>query len=262
MILWRAIEAQVLSKVRTYFQDSMLDLGCGDGKFSSIFFGSNANIAVGCDLSAGSLRQAKAKGIYRALTLSDARILPYKDESFSTVFSNSVIEHITNDESVLKEVARALKPCGRFVFTVPSVNLCNYLYYPRVYRRRGNHKRAEAYIDWLNRRLEHRHYHSLSEWRSLLQRVGLRMIYARYYSSSSVVHFWDRLTFWATRKIGPHELNAILSSIRPIRLISKIMRVIFVPVLRKYYESEKAQTDKNKDEGGALLIIAEKVNTR
>jgi len=46
--------------------------------------------------------------------------IPKPDESFSTVMSYSVLEHIEDLEPVLKEVHRLLKTNGKFYVTLPT----------------------------------------------------------------------------------------------------------------------------------------------
>lgn len=45
--------------------------------------------------------------------------LPFKDNSLDGVFLNNVLEHVARTETVIGEAHRALKPGGRFIFTVP-----------------------------------------------------------------------------------------------------------------------------------------------
>ena len=45
--------------------------------------------------------------------------LPFEDASFDYVVSFQVIEHIENDIDVVREVARVLRPGGKFVVTTP-----------------------------------------------------------------------------------------------------------------------------------------------
>ncbi len=259
MALWRAIEATNLLEFKSYFREPILDLGCGNGTFSSIVFslGAYYNI-VGCDISTEAVKEAKSKKIYRDVTVCDATNLPFKNASFFTVLSNCVLEHIHDDEIVLKEVARVLKPGGKFIFTVPSIHFVNYLYYPNILKYENDHKKAESYIESLNKRLAHHHYRSLSHWNSLLKTVGLEIIHAKYYLTSPVCQIWDRLNYWATRKIGFWELHIILSSRKLRPLVKHPLKKIFVPLLRKYYRLEQINQNK-KEEGGGLLIIAEKI---
>ena len=47
--------------------------------------------------------------------------LNFDDNTFDAVFSFQVIEHIDNDSEYLKEIARVLKPGGKFICTTPNI---------------------------------------------------------------------------------------------------------------------------------------------
>jgi SAM-dependent methyltransferase len=50
----------------------------------------------------------------------DARRLPFPDHTFDVVITSEVLEHIQDDVAAIHEMARVLKPGGRFAATVPS----------------------------------------------------------------------------------------------------------------------------------------------
>lgn len=53
-------------------------------------------------------------------TVSEAGdALPFPDDFFGLVFAFEVLEHIEDDESLLAQIARVLKPGGQFVMSVP-----------------------------------------------------------------------------------------------------------------------------------------------
>ena len=58
--------------------------------------------------------------MYRSVMFASATVLPYADASFNTVISNCVIEHIPDNDAVLAEIFRVLRPGGVFATTLPS----------------------------------------------------------------------------------------------------------------------------------------------
>ena len=52
--------------------------------------------------------------------IADARRLPYEENRFDVVFSDNVLEHLEDPESVFREVARVLRPGGVFLFKTPN----------------------------------------------------------------------------------------------------------------------------------------------
>jgi ubiquinone/menaquinone biosynthesis C-methylase UbiE len=256
--LWRAIEARLFAKIE--FVPPILDLGCGDGIFSYILFkDKSVKIDAGCDISEEAISRARNLGIYKELKIADATNLPYDNNYFSTVFSNCVLEHIKNETMVLKEVSRVLKPNGKFIFTVPSDMFNKYLY--KINIKKGNVKKAIYYIDKLNRRLEHFHYHSIKEWKQLLSENGLFIVQYHYYLPEPVVEIWSILMKIFTKNLLGRESFTWIKNSRYTRIIgidkifSLINPFIFEKLLVKYYMMDCDENTK----GGGLFIVAQKI---
>ena len=114
--LVRAVEA-------VYYQDislpaPVLDVGCGDGHFSSLTF--DRKIDVGLDPWHAPIHEAQKRTTYRSLVEADAASVPFPTGYFASAFSNSVLEHIQEIDAVLAGVARVLKPGAPFYFCVPN----------------------------------------------------------------------------------------------------------------------------------------------
>jgi SAM-dependent methyltransferase len=92
--------------------ERILDLGCGDGRLT-LAAGENGARMSGVDLSPDLAAAARARGL--DVQVADAIALPYPDASFDAVLSNAALHWMRQPEPVLEEVARVLKPGGRFV---------------------------------------------------------------------------------------------------------------------------------------------------
>jgi SAM-dependent methyltransferase len=82
----------------------------------------------------------RANPFLSAAALADGRGLPFAAGSFDLVTANMVLEHLPDPDAVFAEVARILKPGGRFVFVTPNLGhpavwLISVLLAPEVRRR-------------------------------------------------------------------------------------------------------------------------------
>lgn len=91
--------------------ERILDLGCGDGRLTVRLLESGADV-FGIDASPGQVHAARARGI-NAKTV-DATALNINAE-FDAVFSNAVLHWVSDIDTVIGGVFRALRPGGRFV---------------------------------------------------------------------------------------------------------------------------------------------------
>lgn len=118
---FRTIE--LVEYIEMHFDEPVVDLGCGEGRFAAVLFGEDKVRLVGVDLSLSDLRKAKELGIYDSVVLSDVRVLPIRDNTVATFLSNSVLEHVPHFESAVREVARCLRPGGAFYSTFVTENI-------------------------------------------------------------------------------------------------------------------------------------------
>lgn len=97
----------------------ILELGCGGGLMAEEYARRGATV-TGIDRSVPSLRVARShaseSGLPIRYTGSVAERLPFPDAAFDAVVSADVLEHVESVEQVIAEVARVLRPDGRFVY--------------------------------------------------------------------------------------------------------------------------------------------------
>ena len=252
--LWRAVELRTAAEEA--YPRPLLDLGCGDGLIAGTLFGLGG-VDVGLDPWAEQVRKAARSGVYRWVQQADGHRMPYADGTFATVFSNSVLEHIPDPLPILQEVARVLRPGGRFVFTVPSDAFRQLLHGYRVRRERGDLQGAERYAARVDTRLAHYHYHTPEEWASLLAQAGMRMATARYYVPEPVERLWDRMNGrygidrWSPWRVLASPRLRGLGYQRFLRrwVVGRLGRI-----WRPYDEMDVHPGQK----GGGLLIVAQK----
>ena len=119
---FRARNALVTWALRRYFPDlgSFLEIGCGTGfVLSAVSRAFPRARLVGSEVYSAGLRFAAARVPAASFVQMDARQIPYEDE-FDVVAAFDVIEHIAEDEAVLANMRRAVRPGGGVLVTVPQ----------------------------------------------------------------------------------------------------------------------------------------------
>lgn len=103
--------------------ERILDIGCGDGYYDNIIAKSGAKV-VGIDIHEPRLSVAQRLYLSECTDFfyMDAASMSFTEASFDKVVSFCVFEHLHNDERVIQNISRVLKPGGRFVFSVDSLS--------------------------------------------------------------------------------------------------------------------------------------------
>lgn len=196
-ILWRhlktvpAFRALLRSVEAGFYQhislpEPTLDLGCGDGHFAQMTF--DRGITAGVDPWWGPLKKARASGAYHLPIQALGGQLPFADAAFGSVFSNSVLEHISDVQPVLNEVGRVLRPGGNFVMTTPSHHFTRLLGGALLLQRIGLAGWAERYRRLFNAISRHAHTDPPEQWAARLAEAGLSVQRWQYYFSREALH--------------------------------------------------------------------------
>lgn len=106
--------------------ETALDIGCGDG-LHTMLIGERVGHVIGIDVNEDFVARARRYGKQYSRKASTEFIaqplekIGFPDARFDLIFSICVIEHIENHQEVLRECRRILKPGGRIVFTVDTL---------------------------------------------------------------------------------------------------------------------------------------------
>lgn len=105
----------VYSNVKKYANTCsgvLLDFGCGSKPYKHLF---NCKTYIGIDYN-GEGHSHKNEQID---VFYDGIVIPYLDNSFDSIFSCEVLEHVYNFKEMVKELNRVLKPGGTFLLICP-----------------------------------------------------------------------------------------------------------------------------------------------
>lgn len=102
-----------LSQNAHYAKGDLLDVGCGEKPYAELFK-PHVKKYVGLDF-----KKTAGKRLKRADIIGDALSLPFADNTFDTVLSTEVLEHVTDPQRMLSEIFRVLKHNGNLILTTP-----------------------------------------------------------------------------------------------------------------------------------------------
>ena len=103
-----------LRQCRQYVQGELLDVGCGRRPYEKTYF-ANASHYVGMDY----LSDRSCPDV-----VGSATDIPFPENSFDTVVSTEVLEHVPDPAKAIREMFRVVRPGGYVILTTP-------MYWPR-----------------------------------------------------------------------------------------------------------------------------------
>lgn len=250
---WALIRANEIRQLENIeFKSPSLDLGCGDGFVAGIILKNrNQKFDWGIDLSPNEISIAKKSGSYRNSKVANVYNLPFADQTFKTVFSNSVIEHIPNLETALSEISRVLKTNGNLIITVPTPYLTSYLAGVSFFSSLKLTPLASLYGRFFNKMFAHYNLYDHKSWQKLLINHKLKLTRHTYYHTPRMIRTHEFLSYLSFPYIiSKFFLGYWLT-------FPKLRKILIVPWLKKilypiYLEDSKKQ-------GGSVLLVAQKI---
>jgi len=117
----------------------VLDVGCGTGGILLSLAGDAA--VVGVDYEELALRFCRDKGL-EAVVRGSALALPFEDASFDACVTLDVLEHVDDEQLLLGELRRVLRPGGRAVISVPAFQAL-WSQHDETFQHRRRYRRTE-----------------------------------------------------------------------------------------------------------------------
>jgi SAM-dependent methyltransferase len=140
-------DREKLKRVENMFpicqEDVVLDFGCGHG-WRSLEASDRARLIFALDISLellralrNTLKKNEIDNVF--LVLGDAQQAPFKDDSCDKILCTSLLQNVTDDRCVLREVYRTLRAGGRALILVPDSRVESAVYRlgPRHFQERG-----------------------------------------------------------------------------------------------------------------------------
>lgn len=187
----RMLEVQIFDNIK--IDSPSLDLGCGDGIFSSITF--DGEITCGLDSNPKELSLASKRNIYNTTVLADGANIPFPDKHFRTIISNSVIEHMDNLELILEECYRVLRESGQMHVTVPTREFERYTVLCRALEGLKLFKLGEKVRRIYNWFWDHINVYDVQEWENLFRSSGFEVIDSFRYNTKNQTFINDILAW-------------------------------------------------------------------
>lgn len=94
-----------------------LDIGAGAGGNTRVLQAAGWK-ATALEFSDAGVELARERGL--DVVQGDARDIPFPDDSFGLAVAYDVLEHIKEDDQVVAEIARVVRPGGRVLIAVPA----------------------------------------------------------------------------------------------------------------------------------------------
>lgn len=245
LALWRTPEVVAMAQLK--LKEPILDLACGDGVFTRVLLRGKKKKVIGVDIDKRAVELAKKTGIYKDVAVAPAEELPFKRAEFATVICNSSLEHFGDIDKALKEVSRALKEKGKFIFTVPSVYLNEYWLTSALTK---NIPLLGIFFHSLrNRVFGHKYILEAGDWVKKLENTKFKEVSYTYIDAKKACLVSD--LFWPFRL-----LNMLMTKI--------LQKQILFPGRQNSFIREKIERGldlndvENRKKGASILFKAEK----
>ncbi len=179
---WTALDHFIQKVVNQKETNKVLDYGSGSGLFANlwkkVFSNSELNFADISSVALDKLQKKFPEYKNNTCLITDNKTT-YPDNTFDTIVSIEVMEHVENLDAYLKEIFRILKPNGKFVWTTPCGNKFSVEHiYSRQKKLIENTK--EGYRRWKWEEPTHLRRLKSNEIKQLLLELGYKSVFFRF----------------------------------------------------------------------------------
>ena len=191
--------------------EEILDLGCGTGDLAELIRERGSKV-TGIDSSTDMIETAKQKYPLIDFYVRSATDFSF-DKKFDAVFSNAALHWITEKEKAVQQIYNCLKPHGKLVAEFGGKGNV-----AMILNALTNALRKNGFTE--NAKIETWYFPSLSEYASLLEKNGFRVIFASHFDRDTLlkdhsgIKNWLRMfAFSYLQGIGEKETEIILDEV-------------------------------------------------
>ena len=113
-LILRINRKHIAAAVNRHARGRLLDVGCGERPYAQ-------ELKEGAGAVVGLEPDRDRYGETPPEVWGSALELPFRDESFDTVFSSQVLEHVPEPAQMVAEIGRVLRPDGYLILTAPHI---------------------------------------------------------------------------------------------------------------------------------------------
>lgn len=202
---------KIIQEINPISGEKIVDLGCGTGYY--LFLLSNLPVSLnltGFDSDKNSLSEAAESLRNKKIKfyVGDLHKIPFKSSSFDKAIMSEVLEHVSDDEKVLKEVFRILKPEGTLVISTPSIN------YPFMWDP----------INWVLQHFFRTHIKTgffSGIWNQHLRLYQITDLEKKFQRAGFKIEAIEELTFWCL-PFNHYLVNAVARLLYDVKISAKI----------------------------------------
>jgi len=239
----RSVEARLFAELAPTLPEPIVDIGSGDGTFVQIAFPGKQ--VFGIDPIVSDTHEAQRRGVYAGLSIANGAALPFPDNHFASGFSNCVLEHVVPLDETLREVARVLKPGGRFVASVVGNRFPHELLGAKLLDSLGFD--GSRYGRWFNQLSYHFNTLSVAGWSERFEQAGLKVVSHRPYFSFAALKLFDFSHYYGAPALVTRRLTGRWLLYPPLT-----PNLLWEPVLRRIY------TAPPQEDGPYYFFVCEK----
>lgn len=187
---WLAAHSKKIARMLNIgYTSQFVDLGCGEGYFT-LPLSQQAARSIGVDFAAAALKVIQEQPRYNPqelhLMIASGERIPLANARVDRLLCNHTLEHVLDDDAVMQEMHRIVRPRGLVLIGVPlelspQIRLALFLrrlLFPRARQLQLERAEPGRLVPELVGHSSHIRFYTLQALRHLLERNGFKVLHA------------------------------------------------------------------------------------